>query len=188
LLAGYLNIRQALIRELRKKIMDELRRTIKKSSFLRTFYPSYMENLFSSRKIFYRSLEVHSDTKNAGFTLIEIAVAMSVFTITLLTSVAAVSQMHLLQESGRNLSVASLHAQKVAEEIKLKADTSIGTAKNINWTTWAGTNGCNTLQNENTAVTFSSLSTNLTEVTITTTWNTKDHPMTYQIVTRLEGT
>ena len=121
----------------------------------------------------------------SGFTLLEIVVAMGIFGITLVSSIAAVSQMHLLQETGRNLSVASFHAQTVIEQVRLQADTSIETASGINWTTWAGTNGCNVLANETVSVSFTPVTSNLTEVIVNVAWNTKDHPMTYQVVTRL---
>lgn len=110
---------------------------------------------------------------------------MGIFGVTLVSSIAAVSQMHLLQETGRNLSVASFHAQKVVEQIRLLADTSIESASAVNWTTWAGSNGCDTLANEAVSVSFSSVTSNLTEVTVNIAWNTKDHPMTYEVVTRL---
>ncbi|MBI4431042.1 MAG: prepilin-type N-terminal cleavage/methylation domain-containing protein [Candidatus Omnitrophica bacterium] len=123
----------------------------------------------------------------SAFTLIEIAIALSIFGITLVGSVAAVAQMHLLQETGRGLSVASFHAQKILEEIRLQADTDINTAKNIGWSAWANTNGCNTLNNENATVTFATITNNLTEVGVHIAWNTKGYPMTYQVITRIAG-
>ena len=126
-----------------------------------------------------------NNSSQSGFTLLEIVIAMGIFGITLVSSIAAVSQMHLLQETGRNLSVASFHAQKVIEQVRLKADTSIATASGINWTTWAGSNGCNVLANETVSVSFTPVTSNLTEVMVNVAWNTKDHPMTYQVVTRL---
>lgn len=140
------------------------------------YFPKLNPNLHSKKLSSIRNT-------SAGFSLLEVVLAIGVFGLALLGTIAGIAQMHVLQESARTLSTAAIHAQQVLEAIRLETETSLSSAVGTDWSAWADNNGCNTLDQETISVNFVSSDDDLEQVTLNVNWAARDHPMNYQVVT-----
>lgn len=127
--------------------------------------------------------------KKSGFTLLELMIGAAVLILALVGLIAAYIGCFSLNESARNLTIATNHAQCVMEEIRDRNLTF-----NIiqqNWTTWAALNppsggGCNSLDNEIITVNYpSGTSANPLQILVTVNWTEKSRQKSTQLVTLL---
>lgn len=123
-----------------------------------------------------------------GFALVELAVAIGILMIAILT--AAFSIMNLQDMSGLSGEklVALTDANRVLEAMRDSANISTVNLQTTDWTTWATLNVINTktlnetiLNQENITATMGNGNPAL--VTLTVTWNHRQRPYTYQVVT-----
>ena len=117
-----------------------------------------------------------------GFTLAEVVVAAGILIFALCSLVSSLIGFMVLAEIARDKTVAINDAQQIMEQIR---DTAFSSIIGTNWASWAITNGCNTLNSEQAAVTFSypgSPSTDLLQITVTVNWRTRDRPMSISMV------
>jgi len=127
--------------------------------------------------------------KNSGFTLLELMIGACVLILGLVALISAYIGCFALNESARNLTIATNHAQCLMEKIR---DYNI--PSNItqeDWTTWAATDlpdggGCNTLNNETINVTYpSGTGANPLEILVTVNWTEKNRSRSVQFSTLL---
>ena len=108
----------------------------------------------------------------SGFTLVELLLAAAILAYALSAILASFINTVALNETSRNLSTATTHAEYVLEEIRNTTFASIATninAGNWNWNTATiSGNGLTALNNESIAVTVSG--TTLLDVIVTVTW------------------
>lgn len=129
------------------------------------------------------------NTDNSGFTLLELMIGTAVLIIALVGLIAAYMGCFALNESARNLTIATNHAQCVMEEIRDRNVTSNITKED--WTAWAaadppGGGGCNTLDTEIVQVTYPLGTTiNPLEILVTISWSDRDRIKNIQTVTLL---
>ncbi len=128
-------------------------------------------------------------TDKSGFTLMELMFAAAVLAIVLGGLLGVFVSNFRLIESGRNLTVASNHAQCVMEEIRNINLPATITAQD--WTAWAqadppGGGGCNTLNEESIQVSYpSGEEADPLEIVITVNWTEKGRARSVQLVTLL---
>ena len=125
--------------------------------------------------------------KKSGFTLLELMIGAAVLIVALVGLIAAYVGCFTLNESARNLTTASNHAQCIMEEIRDRnSDYNI---TQEDWTTWASTDlpdggSCNTLDNESIVVTYpSGTGANPLEILVTVNWAEKGRQRSMQAAT-----
>ncbi len=107
-----------------------------------------------------------------GFTLAELLVASSIMAYTLAVMVLSLVRNYALNETSRNLTYATNHAETVLEDIRNTSFASVAsgiTAGNWNWTTSTLTTlGLSPIKGETITTTYSG--TQLLTITVTIAW------------------
>ena len=123
-----------------------------------------------------------------GFTLIELAIAVAVLVIAILTAVLSLLKLQDLSELSKEKVVALTDANRVLEAMRDTANASVLNLQNTNWTTWAATNVINTkgtneprLDQETVTVTVGA--GNPVSVTFVLTWNHRRRSVSFRVVT-----
>ncbi len=91
----------------------------------------------------------------SGFTLMELMMAVMIFTIAAVSSMGVYMGSTQLNESNRNSTRAVADARAVLEGIRETSATGLSAVTSTNWTAWAAANGLSALQNETVTVTYS---------------------------------
>lgn len=129
------------------------------------------------------------NTNNSGFTLLELMIGAAVLIIALVGLIAAYIGCFALNESAKNLTIATNHAQCVMEEIRDRNITSNITQED--WAAWAAADppdggGCNTLDAEIVQISYPSGTTiNPLEILVTISWSDRGRTKNIQAVTLL---
>ncbi|MFH1777912.1 MAG: prepilin-type N-terminal cleavage/methylation domain-containing protein [Candidatus Omnitrophota bacterium] len=107
---------------------------------------------------------------NNAFTLIELMIACTIMIITIVGIFGVYQNCGVLNESARNLTVAINDARIVLERMKTLVESSLSNVTGQDWTVWAASNGCNTLNSEQINVSYNSITSDPIQVTLTVTW------------------
>lgn len=109
-------------------------------------------------------------TRDAGFTLAELMVAVMVFTIGAVALMGVYLGVSQLGEAGRNVAQAMADARVVLEGIRDTSTAGLPAVTATNWTTWAVTNGLTLLNNESVTVTYANPAADPLPVTVQVSW------------------
>ncbi len=118
-----------------------------------------------------------------GFTLIELVIGAGILAFALCGLVIGLVSFMSLAEMARDKTVAVNDAQQVIEQIWDTSFSSIiTTIQSTNWTDWLVNNGGNGLNNEQVSITYDDSVSDLLEITITVTWQTRNRPLSVSLV------
>lgn len=93
-------------------------------------------------------------SKNEGFTLLELLIGIFVMIIALFSLLNSNLAGFKLNEISKDNFIATADAQRVIEQIRSRANTSMSLITGENWTLWAASNGCILLSGEQILVNF----------------------------------
>ena len=110
-------------------------------------------------------------TSIGGFTLIELMMAVMIFTIAVVSLMGVYMAIAQLNESNRNLTRAVADTRIVLEAIRQTSSGGLSAVTGTNWTTWASANGLTALQNESTTVTYVDSAADPLSVTVQINWS-----------------
>ena len=126
--------------------------------------------------------------KKAGFTLIEVMIAVMILAVVLPASLVASFSLFSLNDTTRDTVIAIADARRVIEQMRsLAADTtslSLNDIIAVDWTAWASANGCDNLSSEQVVVTYTdidscgnALNDNPLAVTVRVDWQEKSRAL-----------
>lgn len=123
-----------------------------------------------------------------GFGLIELVVALGILMIAILTAAFSIMNLQDMSELSKEKLVALTDANRVLEAMRNSANISTTNLQSTNWTTWATVNVMNTKTANETLLDQENITAivgngNPALVTLTVTWNHRQRPYTYQVVT-----
>ena len=123
-----------------------------------------------------------------GLGLIELIIAIGVLAIGILTASFCIFSLQDLGELAREKESAVADANRVLEAMRDSANNSVAALRSANWTTWATNNVISSkgsselvLNQENVTVTMGS--GNPVPITLILSWQHKQRPHAYRIVT-----
>ncbi|MBI4395082.1 MAG: hypothetical protein HY583_02680 [Candidatus Omnitrophica bacterium] len=127
--------------------------------------------------------------KKAAFTLIELTIGISLFTLALFGIIALLGDSLAFGKLSGSRLIVMNETRRVLEEIRRVADTGgLSQVASDNWTNWASQNLNNTLTSQNVAVTDTSGNALINNadplpVRVTMTWTEKGKINTYSVDT-----
>lgn len=108
-----------------------------------------------------------------AFTFIELMIGITIIGIALLSLLMGYMACLNINEITRNIIIASEDCRRVIEEMKSLSVSSVSDITGRNWTSWAASNGCNSLSSELVTVAYVDSNDNPLDVTVTVSWQQK---------------
>ncbi|MBU4310868.1 type II secretion system GspH family protein [bacterium] len=124
-----------------------------------------------------------------GFTLIELVIGTGILAFVLCGIVGGLVSFISLAQMARDRTVAVNDAKQVMEQIwDTPFSSIITTIGSTDWTDWLVNNGGNGLDSELISVTYNDSVSDLLQITVTVTWQTRNRPLSVSIVSlKTEG-
>jgi len=118
-----------------------------------------------------------------AMTLVEVLVAMFILTIGIFGSLMFFTTASESVKVAGDMTVATSHAEYVLEEMQVMS--TLGNILSTDWTTWAGSEGLDTLDSESVTVVFANSLNDPLDVTVSVAWETQGRASNVSLRTEL---